>query len=84
MSARPRAGHRHALRGTRQRPGGPHRRGPVPETGAVTAAVRASVRHLDTGYDALLTAGTARKEARARVSAAIETVLASWRHPPGR
>lgn len=54
------------------------------ETGAVTAAVRASVRHLDTGYDALLTAGTARKEARARVSAAIETVLASWRQPPGR
>lgn len=48
----------------------------------MTAAVRASVRHLDTGYDALLTAGTARKEARARVSAAIETVLASWRHPP--
>ncbi|WNO75231.1 DUF2293 domain-containing protein [Streptomyces sp. AM8-1-1] len=54
------------------------------ETGAVTAAVRAAVRHLDTGYDALPTAGTARKQARTRVSAAIETVPASWRQPPGR
>ncbi len=49
------------------------------ESGAVTAAVRASVRHLDSEYDALLMAGVARHEARARVSRVIETVLASWR-----
>lgn len=49
------------------------------EVGAVTAAVRASVRHLDTEYDALLMAGVARHEARTRVAAVIEGVLASWR-----
>jgi hypothetical protein len=49
------------------------------EIGAVTAAVRASVRHLDTEYDALLMAGVARHEARTRVAAVIEGVLASWR-----
>jgi hypothetical protein len=41
--------------------------------------VRASVRHLDTEYDALLMAGVARHEARTRVAAVIEGVLASWR-----
>ncbi|MFF3245609.1 DUF2293 domain-containing protein [Streptomyces sp. NPDC002870] len=49
------------------------------EVGAVTAAVRASVRHLDTEYDTLLMAGVARHEARRRVAAVIEGVLASWR-----
>lgn len=49
------------------------------EVGAVTAAVRASVRHLDTEYDTLLMAGVARHEARMRVAAVIEGVLASWR-----
>lgn len=52
--------------------------------GAVTAAVRASVRHLDTDYDTLLMAGVARHEARARVAAVIEEVLASWRGPTER
>ncbi|WP_406266118.1 DUF2293 domain-containing protein [Streptomyces sp. NBC_00191] len=51
------------------------------EEGAVTAAVRASVRHLDTEYDALLMSGVARHEARARVAAVIEGVLASWSRP---
>ncbi|NUK04276.1 DUF2293 domain-containing protein [Streptomyces lunaelactis] len=48
---------------------------------AVTAAVRASVRHLDTEYDTLLMAGVARYEARARVAAVIDVVLASWSCP---
>ncbi|MCX4582923.1 DUF2293 domain-containing protein [Streptomyces sp. NBC_01481] len=51
------------------------------EEGAVTAAVRASVRHLDSEYDALLMSGIARHEARARVAAVIEGVLASWSRP---
>ncbi|WP_327322896.1 DUF2293 domain-containing protein [Streptomyces sp. NBC_01210] len=49
------------------------------EEGAVTAAVRASVRHLDTEYDTLLMAGVARHEARAGVASVIDAVLASWR-----
>ncbi|NUK96397.1 DUF2293 domain-containing protein [Streptomyces lunaelactis] len=51
------------------------------DEGAVTAAVRASVRHLDTEYDTLLMAGVARYEARARVAAVIDGVLASWSCP---
>ncbi|MFE9254526.1 DUF2293 domain-containing protein [Streptomyces sp. NPDC006879] len=47
--------------------------------GAVTAAVRASVRHHDTEYDALLLAGTPRLEARARLAPVIEAVLTAWR-----
>ncbi|MDH2390020.1 DUF2293 domain-containing protein [Streptomyces sp. HNM0663] len=49
------------------------------EEGAVTAAVRASVRHLDTEYDALLTAGVSRRAARSQVASAIDAVLTSWR-----
>ncbi|WP_326649216.1 MULTISPECIES: DUF2293 domain-containing protein [unclassified Streptomyces] len=49
------------------------------EEGAVTAAVRASVRHLDTEYDTLLMTGVARHEARAGVASVIDAVLASWR-----
>lgn len=49
------------------------------DEGAVTAAVRASVRHDDTAYDALLMSGVPRYEARARVAAAIEAVLTAWR-----
>ncbi|AOT58371.1 DUF2293 domain-containing protein [Streptomyces rubrolavendulae] len=49
------------------------------DEGAVTAAVRASVRHRDTPYDALLADGVARRQARARVAPAIAAVLASWR-----
>ena len=53
---------------------------------AVTAAVRASVRHLDTEYDALLMARVPHNRARARVAAAIDAVMASWAReaePPG-
>lgn len=49
------------------------------DPGAVTAAVRAAVRHVDTDYDALLMAGVPRHQARARIAPAIETVLRSWR-----
>jgi hypothetical protein len=49
------------------------------DTPAVTAAVVASVRHLDTPYDRLLMEGVDRDEARRRVSAAMDTVLAAWR-----
>ncbi|MEV0096137.1 DUF2293 domain-containing protein [Streptomyces sp. NPDC050738] len=48
---------------------------------ATTAAVRASVRHVDTPYDELLMAGTPRNAARSVVSLAIEAVLAAWRTP---
>ncbi|MFJ8583192.1 DUF2293 domain-containing protein [Streptomyces sp. NPDC093595] len=49
------------------------------DEGAVTAAVRASVRHLDTEYDALLMRGVPRRQARTRVAPAMEAVLGSWR-----
>ncbi|MEV6400150.1 DUF2293 domain-containing protein [Streptomyces sp. NPDC051907] len=49
------------------------------DEGAVTAAVWASVRHLDTEYDCLLMQGISRRQARARVRTVIEGVLASWR-----
>ncbi|MFI6940840.1 DUF2293 domain-containing protein [Streptomyces sp. NPDC050418] len=51
------------------------------DPGAVTAALRAAVRHLDTEYDALLMAGVARAEARRRVSPEVEARLAGWRGP---
>ncbi|WP_434588494.1 DUF2293 domain-containing protein [Streptomyces sp. A5-4] len=51
------------------------------DEGAVTAAVRAAVRHDDTAYDALLMSGVRRDEARRRMAGAIETVLAAWRRP---
>ncbi|MQY09372.1 DUF2293 domain-containing protein [Actinomadura macrotermitis] len=46
---------------------------------AVTLAVIASVRHLDTGYDAMLMNGVPRREARARIRADVDAVLARWR-----
>ncbi|MFJ6630431.1 DUF2293 domain-containing protein [Streptomyces sp. NPDC091376] len=49
------------------------------DEGAVTAAVRASVRHLDTPYDSLLMRGVPRHEARRRVAPAIEAMLTAWR-----
>ncbi|MDN3295348.1 DUF2293 domain-containing protein [Streptomyces ficellus] len=49
------------------------------DQGAVTAAVRASVRHVDTEYDALLMRGVPRRQARTRVAPAIEAVLEAWR-----
>ncbi|MFE0698633.1 DUF2293 domain-containing protein [Streptomyces sp. NPDC058872] len=49
------------------------------DRGAVTAAVRASVRHVDTPYDSLLMLGVPRHQARTRVAPAIEAVLRAWR-----
>lgn len=45
---------------------------------AVRLAVIASIRHLDTDYDAMLMAGVARAEARERIRPGIDRVLASW------
>ncbi|MBC9712017.1 DUF2293 domain-containing protein [Streptomyces sp. TRM66268-LWL] len=49
------------------------------DRGAVTAALRAAVRHVDTEYDALLMSGVPRAEARRRVSPTVEAVLDTWR-----
>ncbi|MGW1156642.1 DUF2293 domain-containing protein [Streptomyces sp. NPDC002513] len=46
---------------------------------AVTAAVRASIRHLETPYDRLLMNGVPRPEARRHISESVETVLREWR-----
>jgi hypothetical protein len=48
---------------------------------AVTVAVVASVRHLDSAYDGLLMAGVGRGDARAQIRDVIEAVLATWRRP---
>lgn len=48
---------------------------------AITLAVVASIRHLDTAYDDLLMAGVDRTDARERVRDDVETVLEEWRHP---
>jgi len=52
------------------------------EPEAVHLAVVASVRHLDTRYDALLMAGTDRADARARVREDVDGVLNNWRTMP--
>jgi hypothetical protein len=49
------------------------------DPGAVTAAVVASVRHLDTPYDRLLMQGMDRDDARRQVAATIDEALAAWR-----
>jgi hypothetical protein len=46
---------------------------------AVTAAVRASVRHTETSYDQLLMDGVPRPEARRRIAEGLEAVLRQWR-----
>ncbi|MFJ8633354.1 DUF2293 domain-containing protein [Streptomyces sp. NPDC093568] len=46
---------------------------------AVTSAVVASVRHVDTPYDQLLMSGVPRHEARRRIGAVVETTLRGWR-----
>lgn len=51
---------------------------------AVTLAVIASVRHLDTRYDALLMSGLPRDAARDRVRPAIDRILNAWREPSRR
>jgi hypothetical protein len=48
---------------------------------AITLAVVASVRHVDTGYDSLLMAGLPRDMARTRVQPVIDKVLDAWRSP---
>jgi len=48
---------------------------------AITLAVVASIRHRDTGYDALLMSGMPRGAARDRVRDAIDRVLSAWRDP---
>ncbi|HJQ48640.1 MAG TPA: DUF2293 domain-containing protein [Amycolatopsis sp.] len=45
---------------------------------AVRLAVVASVRHIDTEYDSLLMSGLPRAEARDRIRATIDQVLATW------
>ncbi len=51
---------------------------------AVTLAVIASVRHLDTRYDALLMSGIPRGAARDRVRPGIDRILTAWREPSRR
>ena len=51
------------------------------DTDAVTLAVVASIRHQDTGYDALLMSGMPRDTARDHVRDAIDRVLTAWRDP---
>jgi hypothetical protein len=48
---------------------------------AITLAVTASVRHQDTGYDALLMSGLPRDAARDRVRPTIDQLLEAWRLP---
>jgi hypothetical protein len=48
---------------------------------AITLAVIASARHLDTGYDSLLMSGVPRDAARDRVRPTIDAVLKAWRQP---
>ncbi len=51
---------------------------------AITLAVVASVRHVDTPYDDLLMAGVDRADARERVRDDVDRVLEIWRHPAPR
>ena len=51
---------------------------------AIERAVIASVRHLDTGYDALLMSGVGRDAARAQVQSAAVQILDAWRDTGGR
>ncbi|MGK2879775.1 MAG: DUF2293 domain-containing protein [Mycobacterium sp.] len=46
---------------------------------AVSLAVAASVRHVDTDYDLLLMAGVDRQYARQQVRDRVEDVLSGWR-----
>jgi hypothetical protein len=48
---------------------------------ALTAAVRAAVRHRHTGYDALLESDLDRTLARQRVAERVDAVLEEWRDP---
>lgn len=46
---------------------------------AVTSAVIAAVRHMNTPYDQLLMSGIPRYEARRRIAAVVEATLREWR-----
>ncbi|MET7741343.1 DUF2293 domain-containing protein [Streptomyces sp. NPDC005385] len=46
---------------------------------AVTAAVRASVRHTETPYDELLMNGVSRYQARRRIASVVDARLQEWR-----
>jgi hypothetical protein len=48
---------------------------------AVTLAVVASIRHVDTAYDELLMDGVPREQARERIRDEIDHVLEQWRRP---
>ncbi|GAA4563190.1 DUF2293 domain-containing protein [Planotetraspora kaengkrachanensis] len=56
----------------------------VLDENAITLAVVASVRHLDTDYDRLLMSGVPRMEARDRIRSRVEEVLTDWRSAPRR
>lgn len=49
----------------------------------VSLAVAASVRHVDTDYDALLMSGVDRETTRRRVRERVEDVLRGWRRSTG-
>jgi hypothetical protein len=53
--------------------------GRVLDRDAVSLAVAASVRHVDTGYDRLLMSGVDRETARRQVRERVEDVLSGWR-----
>jgi hypothetical protein len=52
------------------------------DPGAIDLAVAASVRHVETRYDALLMTGTDRSGARDAVRDEVRAVLDAWRSPP--
>jgi hypothetical protein len=53
--------------------------GRVLDPDAISLAVAASVRHVDTGYDGLLMSGVDRDTARRQVRERVEDVLSGWR-----
>jgi hypothetical protein len=53
--------------------------GRVLDPDAVSLAVAAAVRHVDTGYDLLLMSGVDRETARRQVRERVEAVLSGWR-----
>jgi hypothetical protein len=53
--------------------------GRVLDPDAVSLAVAAAVRHVDTGYDLLLMSGVDRETARRQVRERVEDVLSGWR-----
>jgi hypothetical protein len=54
------------------------------DRGALTLAVAAAIRHVDTSYDELLMKGVDRLEARARVGPEVEQVMIGWQRRPDR